>query len=270
MANSNCSLVKNPAKNFSHHNNKEYSHSLSTIPTHCPQSPLTVHNSTLSPVTECTYLGVTIDSTLTMASHIRNVCRNAFFHLHRIGKIRRYLDAPTTKLLVHAFVLSRLDYCNASFAGLPNSTLDKMQRVLNCSARLVLRARRREHTTRHLRYLNWLPINRRIEFKLAMHAYRCLCHCKDRPLPPCCSSYPAPLYLSSLLHYYIPKRTLRSSNCFKLSVPPSKTMTHGDRAFSRACPTVWNSLPESVISSPNISSFRSRLKKHLLDLSYPQ
>ena len=124
--------------------------------------PLNVHNSTLSPVTECIYLGVTIDWTLTMVSHIRNECRNAFFHLHRIGKIRRYLDAPSTKLLVRALGLSRLDYCNESFAGLPKSARGKMQRVLNCSARLALRARRREHTIRHHKYLNWLPINQRL------------------------------------------------------------------------------------------------------------
>jgi hypothetical protein len=117
-------------------------------------SPLVVRDSRLAPVKECTYLGITIDAHLFLSTHIRNICRSAYFHLHRIGKIRRYLDAQTTLLrLVHAFVLSRIDYCNATFAGLPSTLLDRMQKVINAAVRLVLRVRRREHMKRHLNHL---------------------------------------------------------------------------------------------------------------------
>ena len=128
-----------------------------------PSLPLVVRDTVLSPVNECKYLGVTIDSNLTLSSHIRNVCRSAYFHLHRIGKIRRYLDAPTTLRLIYAFVLSRIDYCIAILAGLPSALLDRLQRVINSAARLVLRVRRRDHMTRHLKYLSWLPIAKRID-----------------------------------------------------------------------------------------------------------
>ena len=233
-------------------------------------SPLVVRDSSLAPVKECTYLGVTIDAHLSLSTHIRNICRSAYFHLHRIGKICRYLDAQTTLRLVHAFVLSRIDYCNATFAGLPSTLLDNMHKVINAAARLVLRVRRREHMRRHLKHLRWLPIPQRIDFKLAVHAYRCLCRCEDRPLPVGCPNCSAPLYLSSRLRYHIPGRNLRSATDRTLIVPPSRTIPHGDRAFSRSCSLVWNSLPSSVTSSPNIYVFRSRLRTHLLELSYPK
>ena len=67
-----------------------------------PSFPL-VGYSTLPPVKECKYLGLTIDSQLTLSSHICSICRNAY--LHQIGKIRRFVDAPTTLRLVHDFVL---------------------------------------------------------------------------------------------------------------------------------------------------------------------
>ena len=130
--------------------------------------------------------GVTIPSHLSLSSHIRNVCHSKYFHLYRIGKIRRYLGASFAHRLVHAFVLSRLDYCDSTFCGLPSALLDRLKMVLNSAARLILRVRRREHVMRPLQYLNWLPIWWRIDFKLNVLAYRCLCRCCDHPPPPRC------------------------------------------------------------------------------------
>ena len=72
----------------------------------------------LTPSDSVRNLGVTLDSQLTMESHVRGVCKTVSFHLRSIGPIRRLLNRTATKALVHDFVLSRLDYCNALFAGL--------------------------------------------------------------------------------------------------------------------------------------------------------
>ena len=45
------------------------------------------------------------------------------------------MDSATT--LIHAFVLSRVNHCNAVLAGAPKVTTDKMQRMLNAAARVV-------------------------------------------------------------------------------------------------------------------------------------
>jgi hypothetical protein len=128
--------------------------------------------------------------------------------------------------------------------------------TLNSAARLMLR--RREHVTRHLPYLNWLPIRRRIDFKLGVLAYR-LCQCCDRPLPPPprCLNSSAPLYLSSLLHVYLPRRSVRAGLRPALSISPFRTIAHANRAFSHSCSLVWNSLPPSVTSSPSVPVSRS-------------
>ena len=209
--------------------------------------------------------GVTIDAHLSLSTHIRNICRSAYFHLQHIGKISRYLDAQTTLRLVHAVVLYRIDYCNATFAGLPSTLLDRMQKVINAAARPVLGVRRREHMKGHQKHLRWLPIPQRIDFKYAAYPYRCLCRCEDRPLSVGCSNRSAPLYLSSRVRYHIIGQNLWSATEKTLIVPPSRTITHGDRAFSRSCSLVWNSLPSSVTSSHNIYVFRSRLRTHLLN-----
>ena len=64
-------------------------------------------------------IGVTLDNSLSMVPHITAVCKSAFFHLRNISKIREFLKTETTKTLVHAFVISKVDYCNSLLYGVP-------------------------------------------------------------------------------------------------------------------------------------------------------
>ena len=57
--------------------------------------------------------------------------------LRQLRRVRRSLDVESVKTLVHAFVTTRLDYCNSVLAGAPRSATDRLQRVLNAAARLV-------------------------------------------------------------------------------------------------------------------------------------
>ncbi len=60
-----------------------------------------------------THLGVILDSNLSFENHISNVTKTAFFHLRNIAKLRNMLSVSDAEKLVHAFMTSRLDYCNA-------------------------------------------------------------------------------------------------------------------------------------------------------------
>ena len=95
----------------------------------------------------------------------------AYLEIRRIGSIRQYLSVEATKTLVSSLVLSRLDYCNAVLAGCPQVLLDKIQRVINCSARLIYKASKSVHITPLLFDLHWLPINSRIQYKIALTCF---------------------------------------------------------------------------------------------------
>ena len=60
-----------------------------------------------------------------------------FFQLRQIRRVRRSLDDASVATLVHAFVTSRVDYCNCLLAGATKASLDKLQRVVNASARVL-------------------------------------------------------------------------------------------------------------------------------------
>ena len=74
-----------------------------------------------------------------------------------------------------AFILTRIDYCNAVqpvLANLPDSALAPLQRVLHAAARFVAAIGPRDHITPTLISLHWLPVRQRITYKLCtmMHS----------------------------------------------------------------------------------------------------
>ena len=89
-----------------------------------------------------------------------------FFHL-------RHFKSNTLGL-VSAFVTTRLDYCNSVLAGLPQASIDLLQRVQNVAARLVAGIETRDHITPVLRSLHWLPIRLRIQYKLCVLMHQVL------------------------------------------------------------------------------------------------
>ena len=68
-------------------------------------------------------LGVLIDPDLKFESHIKNITKISFYHLRNIVKVRPLLSQADTEKLIHAFVSTRLDYCNALLAGLPQKSI---------------------------------------------------------------------------------------------------------------------------------------------------
>jgi len=68
------------------------------------------------------------------------------------------LDIDARKRLVCALVLTCVDYCNSALAGLSDSALAPLQRVLNAAARLVLGLQPRDHVTAAFQTLHWLPV----------------------------------------------------------------------------------------------------------------
>ena len=65
------------------------------------------------------------DQLMTMSTHISKLCGVAFYHLHNIKRIRKYLSRESTEMLVHASITSRVHYCNSLLYGLPNYQLIK-------------------------------------------------------------------------------------------------------------------------------------------------
>ena len=94
-----------------------------------------------------------------------NICISAYGELGCLSSIRHLLTVNATKTLLAAFVLSMLDGCNSLLCGSPQFILNKLQRVQNSAARLVMKSRKRDQVQPLLRNLHWLPLRSRIDLK---------------------------------------------------------------------------------------------------------
>jgi hypothetical protein len=207
-------------------------------------------HSDLQPVPSARNLGVIFDSEMSLESHISKVCQTSYLHIRQIRKVRHLLDLNSSTLLANSLVSSRLDYCNSLYFGLPNCLLDRLQRVQNSLARAIVpTVRRFDHITPTLNLLHWLPVRKRIEFKIATLTFKTL-------------NNNQPTYLRDLIKLHVPSRSLRSCNKQMLEVPDIRS-ANGRRTFSFAAPSIWNRLPEHVKSSESLFTFRKRLKSFL-------
>ena len=188
-----------------------------------------------------------MDAEMKMDAHVQHVVRVCYGKLREIASFRRYLSQDVTKTLVHAVIISHIDYANSLLFGISQHLLDKLQRVQNAAARLILGYKRHESISPGLKKLHWLSVRYRIQFKIATIAFKVL-------------STNEPGYLRKLLHIQPPTRTRRSNQGLVLHVPKSNLKCAGDRAFSICAPRIWNSLPVTVKSSKSLQEFKRNLK----------
>ncbi len=83
-----------------------------------------------------------------------------------IAQKQHLLSVSDAEKLVHAFMTSRLDYCNALLGDCPASSINKLQIVQNAAAKVLTRSRKYDHITPILQSLHWLPIKFRISYKI--------------------------------------------------------------------------------------------------------
>ena len=213
-----------------------------------------VSDSSIRPSSFIKSLGVTLDSKLTFDQHVSSVCRACYFHIRALKHVRDSLPDDVARTVACSIVGSRLDYCNALYAGMFKSNVARLQRVLNALARTVLRRGKYEHTTPALRELHWLPIEHRITYKLVTLAHRI-------------KSTGLPVYLRELLTDYEPARPLRSSSRNLLCQYKTKLVV-ASRGFRHSAAAARNNLPDNIRCINSLNNFKLRLKTHLFKLSF--
>ena len=221
--------------------------------------PLIIQGAELSPLHSVRDLGFIIDSKLTMSDHVNNVVRSCFFQLRQLRSVRHSLPIEARKALVHCFISSRIDYCNAILYGVSGAVLRCLQTVLNAAARLIVDAGKRQHMTPILRDLHWLPVKERILYKIGILSFQCV-------------RRTGPAYLVEMFTRVSDvegRSTPRSAARGDFVIPRSNTVTFGPRSFRVSGPTFWNKLPlEMRDQDISYEQFKSKLKTLLFEQAY--
>ena len=199
--------------------------------------------------TSCRNLGVHFDSELSMSSHIAATCRSVYFQLRNVHSIRKSLSSKVAASVIHSYIISRIDYGNALLYNSTSLQLAKLQRAQNSAARVLSGRSRFSRITPVLKKLHWLPVTKRIEYKILLHTWKTM---HDQ----------SPVYMQDLISEYVPGRNLRSSNKKQLNVPKTN-LSVGEKAFSASAPFLWNALPLGIRSADSLETFKKQLKSHL-------
>ena len=156
-----------------------------------------------------------------MKTHISKKCRATITNIQHIKLIRDCLTTDACKTVIQGTVISHLDYSNSILSGLPKCDIQKLQRVQNVAAEVLLQKKSKDSITECRAELHWLPVQARIDFKVLVIVFKCL-------------TGEAPSYLKNLLKKHEVKRTGLRSECDNrlLSIPFTRRKTFADRSFS--------------------------------------
>jgi len=166
-------------------------------------------NVTITPTNSARNLGVIFDSSLTFLEHISSVSKSCFL------SIRNTHDYSSAQTIATSLIYSTVDYCNSLFLNLPRCQLDRLQLVINSAAQAVSKTPRYRHISTILKFLHWLKIDQRIQYKVLSLTYKTL-------------QSQQPSYIYSLLNLQ-PNTSTRSSTIITLQRPPVKLT---DRSFT--------------------------------------
>ena len=219
---------------------------------------ISVGDTEIRPSSVVRNLGSWFDNTLSMEVHVSNICKSSFYYLYNLRRIRKYLSPQSASILVHAFITSRLDYCNSLLYGMPENLVIKLQRIQNAAARIVSRSSKFDHITPVLHNLHWLPVRYRIHYKILILTFKAL-------------HGSSPAYLNNLISIKETSNYNLRSNGDKmiLQVPKMKSnTTTGDRSFVSAGPKLWNTLPANIRLCDSFKSYKKLLKTHLFKIAF--
>ena len=102
-------------------------------------SYFSIGNERLTTTANARSLGVVLDDNMLFDVHVSDICRSSFNQLRNLSKIRKYLTRESSEIAVHAFITSKLDYCNSLLYGCRKTQLMSLNTFRTLPPELLLR-----------------------------------------------------------------------------------------------------------------------------------
>jgi len=93
-----------------------------------------------------------------MSAHVAAAFRGGYYQLRQLRPLKRCMTDEAIKTPTHAFISSRLDYCNALYCGIAGGHLDRLYNQSRTPLLVSLQIYDGGNTTPVLRQLHWLLI----------------------------------------------------------------------------------------------------------------
>ena len=183
--------------------------------------------------------------------HIVKVTASCMSTLGQINRIKHVFTTELLIIIINALVFSKLFYCSSVWSSTSGKNIKKLQYIQNFAARIIRGHRKYDHVTPILKELHWLPVKEHLYYRDAVLAFKCM-------------NGMVPEYLSSQFtaRGAVSGRKTRQSG--QLNIPLFTSAT-GQKTFQYRITKIWNDLPSNLKLSRTISSFKTELKKILLN-----
>ena len=112
-----------------------------------PSITLKLSDSEIVSSAHVTNLGASFDMNMSMEKFVSQKVKSCMYYLRNIYRIRRFLTPEATKTLVHAYIMSRLDYSNSLLYGINKCQINRLQTFQNAADRLIFQASKRDSVT---------------------------------------------------------------------------------------------------------------------------
>ncbi|KAF7667099.1 hypothetical protein LDENG_00076430, partial [Lucifuga dentata] len=152
-------------------------------------------------------LRVIFDSCLSFNVQVTKVVQSCFFQLRLIFKVRPFLSFSDLEKVIHAFITSRLNYCNALYSGISKGNIHRLHLIQNSAARLLTHSRRSDH----IQFLQAFTGYQLVLELILLFVFKAI-HGQ------------VPIYICDLLTFYEPDCCLRSSDRNLLIVPECRLL----------------------------------------------
>ena len=192
------------------------------------------------------YLGVIIDSNLKWDEHIAMVRSKIASATGRVQRIKHYLPKRILLLLYYSLFLPHIDYCNVVWGKTTQFNLQKLQKIQNRYARMVLKA---DFLTPHkemLQTLQWQSVTQRIQYNTSLMMYKIMNNL-------------APTYLLSLVE----KRVIQVETRYAIACPlliQTPRTEYFKKSLHYHGSQLWNNLPDCVRTSHSLMQYKKLTK----------
>ena len=209
--------------------------------------PLVLNGISLNQVKVTKFLGIYIDEHLTWKYHINDVSSKLSKNVGIMNRLKFFLPSNILLTIYNSFVLPYLNYCILIWGG-SSTRCERLFTLQKRAVRIISNAGYRDHSAPLFKQFKLLKLNDLYCLNLGKFMYKY----NHNALPSCFNSF---FTLTSNIHSY----DTRSTRNKKLYVRFNRTSLFRNSLVQRGT-TYWNSLSDSLKSSPTLSNFAKKIK----------
>ena len=214
----------------------------------CSEINIQLDGHPISRVEHTKSLGLNIDDRLSWSNHIKDLCKKISSAIGALRRIRPLISQSTAVQIYNALIQPHFDYCAPVWDGLSSYLCEKLQKLQNRAARVILQANCEINSSLLLETLKWDKLSSRRRKQKAIMMFKSL-------------NGLAPVYLQDLFSERNTDYNLRDA-FRKLNLPKPRT-DYLKRSFGYSGALLWNSLPENIRAIRSIGQFKKEINRAL-------